>query len=188
MSNRRIKTIQTDIFSQLEAPCNDFLSSTPGLQPEKIICDDFIILANGNQIHNFTLQYSISGESFSPIRIKLLMQDSALDLEKAINAALLALAEDRNEIDDIQRWDCILDNGNRFYCACIIYQPSQYPNSNLRVKIIEKDDIGDLERAVNTFLATLITLQDPGVLRQEVILANGNRIYTCTIPYTPEID
>ncbi|MES3019400.1 MAG: hypothetical protein V4721_16555 [Bacteroidota bacterium] len=184
MSSSRIKTIQTDFFATLQGPANDFLSTTAGLVVEKIICDDFIILSNGNQAHNFTCQYHITGEDLQRQLVQLIMRDSVLDLKAAINAAITALVEEDNEILDIQRCDAILDNGNKFYCACLIYEPSEEPSIGLQVNIIEKDTVADLQTAVNVFLATAIDLNTIGVLRQEMILENGNRVYTCTIPYT----
>lgn len=182
----QIKTIESDIFQKLEGLANDFLATTPGLSAIKIICDDFIILANGNQIHNFTCLYGIRGEDLQPQRIKLLMRDNVIDLEAAINAALITLGE-ANNCDFIQRFDAILDNGNKYYCCCITYQAVDYPNTPATVKIIEKDNIGALEKAVNDYLTYLNSIPKDLVLdmilRQEIILANGNKIYTCTIIY-----
>ena len=187
MSDRRIKTIQTDFFQSLEFPANNFLASTPGLNVEKIICDNFIVI-EGRQAHNFTCEYFIHAEDLQRQRIKLIMRDKPSDLQDAINTAIEELAEEDNEILDIQRDDTILENGNKFYCACLIYQPSETPSSGLKVKIFERDNVTDLEKASNTFLSGgSIVISSIGVLRNDVFLANGNKIYLCTIPYT-ELD
>lgn len=189
MSNSLIKTIETDIFQKLESPSNDFLANTAGLIVDKIICDDFIILANGNQVHNFTCQYHISGEFFQAKRIQLIMRDNVIDLESAINAALVVLQDGSFQVDELQRYDAILDNGNKYYCCCIIYEPDEiYPVGPLKVRIIEKDNLIDMQNAVNAFLLLVDVLSALGVLRQEFILANGNKIYICTIPYYSLLD
>lgn len=117
---------------------------------------------------------------------KIISADSPDRFEEAVNAFLAGVVTLNPAFDSpIERNDILLGNGNKTYFATIHYGAAG--STATRMKVIERDSSGALEKAMNDFLATPFLEPAPEfsdwIVTNNIILDNGNKIFIATFFY-----
>lgn len=174
-ANPLIRCIEEQSAAKLQVSINNFLA-TPNLTFIRMERNE-IILENGDKLYFAVISYQIG--LLNTRLVKIIELDTPDKLQQALNTFLLTL---NLNVTTIIRNDIILANGNKSYICTIIYQITT--PASFQCKIIEKDNIITWQKAINDYIATPgLNLNPIGVLTNEIILANGNKIYIATIPF-----
>jgi len=165
--------------SGLQVLMNNFLATT-NLAFSKVTRSEMTIW-NGNTMFVGTIAYKIDAGTANTRLVKIIEKENITELRAAVNTFLQTT---NINVTALLRDEICLETGNKIYMATIVYRITTL--SSYQIEIIEKDNIIDWQIAVNAYIVSNSRLlHSSGIQTNTLELANGNKSYIATIPYTP---